>query len=132
MGAIYIRDSKPNGSDFSSALQARSSDPFSLNFKVSEIRRPPVRRLDYFSEFPPPFTPLPVDPRKHRLRSGGAGRNRAEPVGTGRSLQNRSLSVKKNSFSSFGRFRASIFLILDHPFSDLNFSMDFSSIFNGN
>ena len=29
-GAVYIRDSKPNGSDFSSALQARTSDPFSL------------------------------------------------------------------------------------------------------
>ena len=28
MGAIYIRDSKPNGSDFRSALQVRSSDPF--------------------------------------------------------------------------------------------------------
>ena len=37
-GAIYIGDFNPNGSDLSSAFQARSSDPFVLKFKGVQIR----------------------------------------------------------------------------------------------
>ena len=81
----------------------------------------PAFRL--FFGIPSPLYPPPGGPPETPFTVRGG---RPQPAGTGRSLQNRSLSVQRTSCSSFGRFRASIFLILDHPFSDLNFSIDFS------